>query len=466
MTGLVVISRRITSTMFLQKSPLVLLRPPNNMIVVQAQKKREISSALQAIATTTNRRTCTRRSFVSSSSPSPSPSPSPSTIITASPRKWQNRTRKRHRRWNTTTTTTTNTTNQKLSSSSSPPLEAVAVAVEVIQPPTTEQLRIVAFRAGIPMIGFGIMDNVVMITAGEAIDSTFGVTLGISTMAAAGFGQCCSDVAGITSGGIVDATVSKLNLKNHGLTQLQLDLKKTRLYSTFGACVGVVTGCLLGMTVLLFMDTDRADRAKRSKELKSIFESVMNDGHKLVGAERATLFMVDDTTKELWSQVATGIKTNTSSNTGPSTSTTRSSDKNKSKISYTKDGIIKCPLNEGIVGHSVTTKQIVNVPNAYDDTRFNSKVDTITGFKTISVIVVPIFDDNNKDKKVIGAIQMLNKKIENSCEDDPDCTTCIRHSSNTNSTTTTTIVPFNECDEKILKVLASHVASFIRVVDS
>ena len=113
----------------------------------------------------------------------------------------------------------------------------------------------------------------------------------------------------------------------------------------------------------------------------------------------------------------------------------------------------------------MTTKQIVNVPNAYDDTRFNSKVDTITGFKTISVIVVPIFDDNNKNK-VIGAIQMLNKKIENSCEDDPDCTTCIRHSSNTNSTTTTTIVPFNECDEKILKVLASHVASFIRVVDS
>ncbi|OEU09347.1 GAF domain-containing protein [Fragilariopsis cylindrus CCMP1102] len=435
MTGLVVISRRITSTIFLPKSPLVLLRPPNNMIVGQAQKKREISSATQAIATTTNRTTCTRRSFVLSSSPSPSPS----TIITASPRNWQNRNRKRHRRWNTTTTTTTTTKNQKLSSSSSPPpLEAVAVAVvvEVIQPPTTEQLRIVAFRAGIPMIGFGIMDNVVMITAGEAIDSTFGVTLGISTMAAAGFGQCCSDVAGITSGGIVDATVSKLNLKNHGLTQLQLDLKKTRLYSTFGACVGVVTGCLLGMTVLLFMDTDRADRAKRSKELKSIFESVMNDGHKLVGAERATLFMVDDTTKELWSQVATGIKTNSSNS------------------------------NTGIVGHSVTTKQIVNVPNAYDDTRFNSKVDTITGFKTISVIVVPIFDDNNKDKKVIGAIQMLNKKIENSCEDDPDCTTCIRHSSNTNSTTTTTIVPFNECDEKILKVLASHVASFIRVVDS
>jgi hypothetical protein len=39
------------------------------------------------------------------------------------------------------------------------------------------------------MIGFGFMDNLVMITAGEAIDSTFGVALGISTLTAAGFGQ-------------------------------------------------------------------------------------------------------------------------------------------------------------------------------------------------------------------------------------------------------------------------------------
>ena len=39
------------------------------------------------------------------------------------------------------------------------------------------------------------MDNFVMITAGDAIDSTFGQTLAISTMAAAGFGQCCEQSA-------------------------------------------------------------------------------------------------------------------------------------------------------------------------------------------------------------------------------------------------------------------------------
>ena len=101
------------------------------------------------------------------------------------------------------------------------------------------------------MVGFGIMDNVVMIMAGDAIDSTFGVALGISTMAAAGLGQCFSDVAGLTSGGMVDAAVSKLNLRHHGLSAAQLDTKKARFVSTLGACVGVVTGCLIGMTVLL-----------------------------------------------------------------------------------------------------------------------------------------------------------------------------------------------------------------------
>ena len=64
-----------------------------------------------------------------------------------------------------------------------------------------------------------------MITAGEAIDQTFGVALGISTMMAAGFGQCFSDVAGNLSGGAVDAACSRLNLPHHNLTESQMDMK-------------------------------------------------------------------------------------------------------------------------------------------------------------------------------------------------------------------------------------------------
>ena len=41
----------------------------------------------------------------------------------------------------------------------------------------------------IPFVGFGFLDNALMIIAGDYIDTTIGVALGISTMAAAGFGM-------------------------------------------------------------------------------------------------------------------------------------------------------------------------------------------------------------------------------------------------------------------------------------
>lgn len=281
---------------------------------------------------------------------------------------------------------------------------------EVVKP-TIQQLRIVAFRAAIPMVGFGFMDNLVMITAGDAIDAHFGHTLAISTMAAAGYGQCCSDVAGITCGGIVDATVTKLRLPTHGLSQSQLDLRITRMYSTLGACTGVLVGCLLGMSVLLFMDTERVDRARKAKELQSIFESVMIEGSKLVDAERATLFVLDKEKGELWSQVATGT-----------------------------EGIIKISATKGIVGACVAQRKIINITDAYNDDRFHADIDRTTGFRTRSVLALPV---KNEEGEVIGAIQMCNK----------------RNSDGSHGV-------FEDNDERLVKMLASHVTSFIRITNS
>lgn len=260
------------------------------------------------------------------------------------------------------------------------------------------------------MVGFGFMDNLVMITAGDAIDAHFVEALAISTMTAAVFGQCCSDVAGVTSGGIVDSIVSKLRLPVHGLSQAQLDLRITRFYSTFGSCAGVLTGCLLGMSILMFIDTERVDRAKKAKELESIFDSVVNEGAKLVNAERSALFLLDQEKQELWSQVATGT-----------------------------EGIIKVPASAGIVGACVTSRQLINIKDAYKDDRFFHNVDDKTGFHTKSVLVLPVF---NEEGNVIGAIEMINKKNP----DGSDGT-------------------FGENDERLIKMLASHVKSFIRIVN-
>ena len=45
----------------------------------------------------------------------------------------------------------------------------------------------------VPMFGFGVMDNLVMIQAGEAIDASIGVTFGLATMTSAAMGQIVSE---------------------------------------------------------------------------------------------------------------------------------------------------------------------------------------------------------------------------------------------------------------------------------
>lgn len=277
--------------------------------------------------------------------------------------------------------------------------------------PTTEQLRIVALRYSIPMVGFGFMDNLVMISAGEAIDQTFGVTLGITTMAAAGFGQCFSDVAGNLSGGLVEAACLRLNLPTHGLTEDQLNLKISRVYRTLGACVGVVTGCLLGMSCLLFMDTEATDRARKAKQLDLVFQHVLRDGKNMFRAERASLFMLDKKKHELWSQVATG-----------------------------KDGIIAIKADSGIIGACVHSGELVNVANAYEDKRFNASVDKESDFRTKSVLAMPVKDDKGA---IVGAIQMINKKSVDGSD-----STFTRH------------------DENLVRMMASHVTSFIQIVNA
>jgi hypothetical protein len=54
---------------------------------------------------------------------------------------------------------------------------------ETVERPTNKQLWRVFNRAAVPMIGFGFMDQTVMLQAGNAIDCTLGVTFGLSTLA-------------------------------------------------------------------------------------------------------------------------------------------------------------------------------------------------------------------------------------------------------------------------------------------
>ncbi|CAI5743058.1 unnamed protein product [Peronospora destructor] len=135
----------------------------------------------------------------------------------------------------------------------------MATTVESAAVPTTQELKIVALQTGLPFIGFGFVDNFIMILAGDYIDLTLGVSFGISSMAAAGIGNTISDIAGLGLGNVIEDFCTRLGLPVQSLTNEQMLLKQTRLAKMAGSSVGVTIGCLLGMMPLLFLQTRDKD---------------------------------------------------------------------------------------------------------------------------------------------------------------------------------------------------------------
>merc|ERR1719387_1535823 len=88
------------------------------------------------------------------------------------------------------------------------------------------------------MVGFGFMDNTVMLHAGNAIDMTFGVTFGLSTLCAAACGQICSDMAGVSFGRVIEAAASKVGMTPSFLTGAQMELPQVKGRRLWGPCGG------------------------------------------------------------------------------------------------------------------------------------------------------------------------------------------------------------------------------------
>lgn len=118
-----------------------------------------------------------------------------------------------------------------------------------------------------------------------------------------------------------------------------------------------------------------------SQELKlgPLLRRVMDAVTTILDADRSTLFLIDTKTNELWSHVAQGI------------------------------GIaeIRFPSHLGIAGSVFTSGITINIPDAYADDRFNPSVDKKTGYRTRSILCMPVF---TKTGETVGVIQVLNKK--------------------------------------------------------
>ena len=122
-------------------------------------------------------------------------------------------------------------------------------------------------------------------------------------------------------------------------------------------------------------------------DLGSILNKVMSEATRMLNAERSTLFLNDEKTKELFSKVGEGLGVTE----------------------------IRLPNHIGIAGAVFTSGKTVNIPYAYADLRFNPAFDKKTGFFTRSILCVPII---NKAGKTIGVTQVLNKRGGPFTEDD------------------------------------------------
>jgi hypothetical protein len=132
-----------------------------------------------------------------------------------------------------------------------------AAASAAVPPPTLRQLATVALSKGIPFLVFGMFDNGLMIMGGGALEGMIGAKFGLSVLACSGLANTFADVFGLHISHVVEDRYKRtrwVGLEALALTPEQAALPAVRRAKWVGAAVGVATGCLIGLTPLLFMN--------------------------------------------------------------------------------------------------------------------------------------------------------------------------------------------------------------------
>ncbi len=122
-------------------------------------------------------------------------------------------------------------------------------------------------------------------------------------------------------------------------------------------------------------------------DLDKLLGLILDSAAQSIDADRGTLYLVDTIKKELWSKVLQG----------------------------TNMVEIRLPVGKGLAGYVAETGETIIIPDTYADPRFNPEIDKRTGYHTHNMLCMPM---KNKDGKIIGVFQLLNKKHE--CFDNED----------------------------------------------
>ncbi len=113
-------------------------------------------------------------------------------------------------------------------------------------------------------------------------------------------------------------------------------------------------------------------------DIDALLHLIMEKVTELMEADRSTLFLVTEDGRQLWSKVIQG-----------------------SEVVE-----IRLDVGEGVAGWVAQTREIVNIPDAYADQRFQPSVDLRSGFRTRSILSVPMLGALGG---LVGVLQVLNK---------------------------------------------------------
>jgi sigma-B regulation protein RsbU (phosphoserine phosphatase) len=126
---------------------------------------------------------------------------------------------------------------------------------------------------------------------------------------------------------------------------------------------------------------EAAKRLNSTLNLDELLDIILDMALEIVNGDRGTVYVLDEVTNELWTKIAKGL-----------------------------DGgrvTIRLALGKGIAGYVAATGDTINIPDAYLDPRFNPEYDRQTGYRTRSILCMPM---KTNDGKVMGVFQLLNKQ--------------------------------------------------------
>jgi len=138
-------------------------------------------------------------------------------------------------------------------------------------------------------------------------------------------------------------------------------------------------------------------------DLNTLLTVTMTKITEFMEAERSTLFLYDAQSDELWARYAQG-QTHTEWLINPQTTTNNSAEKRIQRNPVFTE--IRISAHQGVAGAVMQSGETLIIHDAYQDQRFNTEIDTQTGYRTRTILCVPLIDPAGER---IGVVEVLNK---------------------------------------------------------